>query len=114
LTWKSQFLAKLSANSCPHGSTFCTRISRVVEDVEVPGGERGNVQTSVLDRVSLKRQPDCSTSVTIATGPTDEEEEGDISWGLTIVGHTVVGIGVTEFQCLHVDEDCAIQDDLLC
>jgi hypothetical protein len=31
----------------------------------------------------------------------------DISWGLTVVGNTVVGIGVTEFQCSDVDADCA-------
>jgi len=55
--------------------------------VEVPGNERVNVQTGVMDRVSLKSQPECSTSVALATGPTDEEEEGDISWGLTRVGH---------------------------
>jgi len=67
-------------------------------DVEVPGGERGNVQTSGMDWVSLKSQQDCSTSVALATGPTDEEEEGYISCGLTIVCHTVVGIGVTSFN----------------
>ena len=43
---------------------------------------------------SLKCQADCSTSAALATGTTDEEEGGDISWGLTIVGHSVVGIGV--------------------
>jgi len=43
--------------------------------VEVPGGEHGNVQTGGGDRVSTIRQPGCSTSLALATGPTDEEEE---------------------------------------
>jgi len=72
------------------------------------------VGTSKQAWVRLISQPGCSTSVALATGPTYEEEEGDISWGLTIVGHSVVGIGVTEFQCSEVDEDCAVLDDLLC
>jgi len=44
-------------------------------DVEVPGGERGNVQTAGGDRVSTISLLGCSTSVALAMGPTDEEEE---------------------------------------
>ena len=47
-----------------------TRTSRVVVDVGVPGGEGGNVQTGRGDRVSTIG---CSTSVALATGPTEEE-----------------------------------------
>ena len=43
-------------------------------DVGVPGGERGNVQTGGGDRVSTISLLGCSTSVALATGPTDEEE----------------------------------------
>jgi len=43
--------------------------------VGVPGGERGNVQTGRGDRVSTISQLGCSTSMALATGPTDEEEE---------------------------------------
>jgi len=48
--------------------------------------------------------------VALDTFPIDEEEEGDISWGLTIVGHTVVGIGVTKFQFSDVEEEFAVLD----
>jgi len=41
----------------------------------VPGGERGNIQTGGGDRVSTISLLGCSTSVALATGPTDEEEE---------------------------------------
>jgi len=41
----------------------------------VPGGERGNVQTGRRDRVSTIILLGSSTSVALATGPTDEEEE---------------------------------------
>ena len=44
-------------------------------DVGVPGGKRGNVQTGGGDRVSTISLLGCSTSVALATGPTDEEEE---------------------------------------
>jgi len=45
-------------------------------DVGVPGSEHGNVQTGGRgDRVSTISLPGCSTSVALATGPTDEEEE---------------------------------------
>jgi len=44
-------------------------------DVGVPGGERGNVQTGRGDRMSTISLLGCSTSVALATGPTDEEEE---------------------------------------
>jgi len=45
-------------------------------DVEVPGGERGNIQTGGGgDKVSTISLLGCSTSVALATGPTDEEEE---------------------------------------
>jgi len=43
--------------------------------VGVPGGKRGNVQTGGGDRASTISQPFCSTSVVLATGPTEEEEE---------------------------------------
>jgi len=42
--------------------------------VGVPGGERGNVKTGMGNRMSTISQPGCSTSVALATGPTDEEE----------------------------------------
>jgi len=49
--------------------------------VGVPGDERGNVQTGRGDRVSTISQLGCSTSVALATGTTDEEEEeGVILW----------------------------------
>jgi len=45
-------------------------------DVGVPGGERGNVQTGrggdIVSTISLLG---CSTSVALATGHTEEEEE---------------------------------------
>ena len=44
-------------------------------DVGVPGGECGNVQTGGGDRVSTISLLGCSTSVALATGPTEEEEE---------------------------------------
>ena len=43
-------------------------------DVGAPVGERGNVQTRGGDRVSTINLLGCSTSVVLATGPTDEEE----------------------------------------
>ena len=43
-------------------------------DVGVPGGERGNVQTGGGDRVSTISLLDCSTSVALVNGPTDEED----------------------------------------
>jgi len=52
-----------------------TRISRVVVDVGVPDSERGNVQTGGGDRVSTISLLGCSTSVALATGPTDDEQE---------------------------------------
>jgi len=70
---KSQFQAKLPANSRPQ-----FHISRVVGNVGVPGGERGNIQTGGGDRVSTISQPGYSTSVALATGPTDKEEEVDL------------------------------------
>jgi len=49
----------------------------VVVDVGVPGGESGNVQIGGGGqrggKISLLG---CSTSVALAMGPTDEEEEG--------------------------------------
>jgi len=44
-------------------------------DVEAPGCECGNVQTGRGDRVSTISLLGRSTSVALATGPTDEEEE---------------------------------------
>jgi len=44
-------------------------------DVDVPGSERGNVQTGRRrDRASTISLLGCSTSVALAMGPTDEEE----------------------------------------
>jgi len=43
-------------------------------DVEVSGGKRGNVQTCGGDRVSTISLLGCSTSLVLATGPTDGEE----------------------------------------
>jgi len=62
------------AHTVPH---FATRISCVVVDVEAPGGERGNFQTEggFVDRVSTISLLGCSTSVALAMGPTDKEEE---------------------------------------
>jgi len=48
-------------------------------DVEVPGGECGNVQTGGGDRVSTISLLGCSTSVALAMGPTDEEERVECS-----------------------------------
>jgi len=54
---------------------FATRVSCVVVDVGVPGGELGNVQTGVGGyRVSSICLLGCSTSLALATGPTYEEE----------------------------------------
>jgi len=47
--------------------------------MEVPGGKRGNVQTGGGDRVSTISLVGCSTSVALATGPTDKEEEQEVS-----------------------------------
>jgi len=52
---------------------FPTRISRVVGDVGVLGGEWGNVQTGRGNRMSIISHSGCSTSVVLATGPTEEE-----------------------------------------
>ena len=52
----------------------------------VPGGERGNVQTGRGDRVSTINQPGCSTSVALATGPTEEEEERECDQKFGCVG----------------------------
>jgi len=47
-------------------------------DVEAPGGERRNVQTGGRgDRLRTVSLQGCSTSVALAMGPTDEEEEED-------------------------------------
>ena len=63
---------------------FATRISRIVVDVGVRGGKRGNVQTDGGDRVSTISLLGCSTSVALATGPTDEEEELDALFVLSL------------------------------
>ena len=47
--------------------------------MEVPGGECGNVQTGGGDRVSTISLLGCSTSVALATGPTDEEGQPKLS-----------------------------------
>jgi len=49
-------------------------------DVGVPGSECGNVQTGGGDRVSTINLLGCSTSVALATVPTDEEEEESDSY----------------------------------
>jgi hypothetical protein len=67
----SQYYRSILAHIVP---PFATRISRVVVDVELPGGERGNVQTVGGDRVSTISLLGCSTSVALAMGPTDEED----------------------------------------
>ena len=54
-------------------------------DVGIPDGERGNIQTGG-DRVSTISLLGCSTSVALATGPTDEEEEEE---------------GIAEYQIFH-------------
>jgi len=61
-------------------------------DVEVPGGERLNVQTGEGDRVSTISLLGCSTSVALATGPTDREEEEAATFPRTVVNST-------DFQC---------------
>jgi len=45
-------------------------------DVEAPRSECGNVQTGGGDRVSTISLLGCSTSVALAMGTTDKEEEG--------------------------------------
>ena len=42
-TWKSEFRQNYGTNFSPTVSPFATRISRVVADVQAPGGESGNV-----------------------------------------------------------------------
>jgi hypothetical protein len=67
---------------------FATGISCVV-DMGAPGGEHGKVQTGGGDRVSSISLLGCSTSVTLATGPTDEEEED---------AHFSIGVRVLQFK----------------
>jgi len=43
-------------------------------DLEVPGGERGNIHMGGGDRVNTISLLGCSISVALATGSTDEEE----------------------------------------
>jgi len=47
-------------------------------DVGVPGSKCGNVQTGGEDRVSAISLLGRSTSVALATGPTDKEEEEEL------------------------------------
>ena len=86
MTWKSQFQAKLPVNILAHiVPPFATRISRVIVDV---GGawrrtwERPNRGGDRLSTISLLG---CSTSVALATGPTDEEEEETKKYGISAV-----------------------------
>jgi len=48
-------------------------------DVGVPGGECGNLQTGWEDTVSTISLLGCSISVALATVPTDEEEEEELT-----------------------------------
>ena len=68
--------------------------------MEVPGGERGNVQTGGGDKVSTISLLGCSTSMALAMGPTDEEEEFD-----GVLEHLLVGIefkAMVEFAIWHI------------
>ena len=47
-------------------------------DVEVHGGKRGSIQTGGGDRVSTISLLGCSTSVALATGPTDVKGRGKL------------------------------------
>jgi len=59
--------------------------------VGVPGGKRGNVETGGGGaRVSTISQPGCSTSVALATGPTEEEEEEEEEEEGTLYLHTFI------------------------
>jgi len=53
--------------------------------VGVPGGEHGNVQTGGGDRVSTISQPGCSTSMALAMGPTEEEEEHNSKYNIILL-----------------------------
>jgi len=66
---------KITSQFSPTVPLFATRISPVVVDVEVPGSECGNVKTGGGDRVSTISLLGCSTSVALAMGPIDKEEE---------------------------------------
>jgi hypothetical protein len=52
--------------------------------LEAPGGERGNVQTGGGDKVSTISLLGCSTSVALAMGPTDEEEEPGVLYKFAV------------------------------
>jgi len=64
--------------------------------VEAPGGECGNVQRGAEgDRLSTISLLGCSTSVALATGPTDEEEEEEEKLGICMVAvslHSVLTV----------------------
>jgi len=59
-------------------------------DMGAPGGKHGNVQTGGGDRVSTISLLGCSTSVALATGPTDKEG----------------------FKLLHYSENCLVKRTL--
>jgi hypothetical protein len=59
-------------------------------NVEVPGGERRNVQTGGGNRVNTISLLGCSTSVALATGPTDEEEETSNHMEKEIYQHSIL------------------------
>ena len=76
LTWKSKSQQNYRLILTHIVPPFTTGISCVVVDVGTRGGKHGNVQTGRRgDRLSTISLLGCSTSVELATGPTDEEEE---------------------------------------
>jgi len=81
--------------------------------------ERGNVQTCGGNRVSTISLLDCSTSVALAMGPTDEEEE--VSRLYILVDQILSCNGVTTVCCtikgslwvMSVSECCVDKLDCL-
>jgi len=72
--------------------------------VEAPGGERGNVQTGGGDRVSTISPLGCSTSLALATGPTDKEEEERNICCVNACTVAMGGVAITVDSCvaLHI------------
>ena len=73
MTWKSQFQAKLLVNYRVILVHIVLPSATRIESVT--GGERGNIQTGREVKVITISLLGCSTSVALATGPTDEEED---------------------------------------